>query len=139
MKKPYRRISHTADLGMIVRGSSLPDLFANAAWAFFDIMIEEKRVEPKGKKEIMVQAPDRETLLISWLGEFLFLFETQGLVFSHFEIHLLTPEILRATARGERYDPKKHPYKTAIKAVTYHQLRIYKKNGIWRARVIFDL
>lgn len=137
--KPYRLINHTADLGMEVRGKDLPDLFSKAAWSFFDIMIEARQIDRKEERTIFVEAPDREALLIAWLGELLFLFETGPLVFSQFTIQSLTAHSLQALGRGERFDPRKHHLKAAIKAATYHQLRIWKEKGLWRARVVFDL
>lgn len=137
--KPYRLISHTADLGMEVRGKDLADLFRQAAWSFFDLMIEARRIEAIQEKAINVLAPDQETLLVAWLGELLYLFETEHLVFSKFLIRSLTSQNLQASAWGEGYDPQKHLFKLGIKAVTYHQIRIWEEKGGWRARVIFDL
>ncbi len=138
-RKPYRLINHTADLGMEVRGKDLLDLFSKAAWSFFDIMIEAQQIDPKVERIIVVEAPDQEALLIAWLGELLFLFETSHLVFSQFTIQSLTAHSLQALGRGEWFDPLKHHLKAAIKAATYHQLRIWEEKGLWRARVVFDL
>jgi SHS2 domain-containing protein len=137
--KPYRLITHTADLGIEVRGKDLPDLFVQAGWAFFDIMMEARRIDLKQERTINVTAPDREALLVAWLGELLYLFETQHLVFGKFLIQSMTPQSLRALGSGELFDLKKHHLKSTIKAVTYHQLRIWEEKGGWRARVIFDL
>jgi len=137
--KPYRLIAHTADLGMVIQGKDLPDLFAQAAWSFFDIMVETRHIELKQEKMISVEAPDQEALLVVWLGELLYLFEAHHLVFGKFMIRSLTPTSLQAAGWGESYDSRKHRSKQVIKAVTYHQLRIWEEKGIWRARIIFDL
>jgi len=137
--KPYRLITHTADLGMDVRGKDLPDLFAQAAWSFFDIMVEARLIDSKQERAIAVKAPDREALLIAWLGELLYLFEARHLVFGKFLIQSLTPNALQASGWGELFAPKKHRLKRVVKAVTYHQLRIWEEKGVWQARVIFDL
>jgi SHS2 domain-containing protein len=137
--KPYRLITHTADLGMEVRGKALPDLFVQAGWAFFDIMMEARRIDLKQESVIKVTAPDREALLVAWLGELLYLFETQHLVFGKFLIQSMTSQSLQVSGWGELFDLKKHHLKSTLKAVTYHQLRIWEEKGVWRARVIFDL
>jgi SHS2 domain-containing protein len=36
-------------------------------------------------------------------------------------------------------DPARHEIKTGIKAVTYHQLYVRKRAGIWEAQVILDI
>ena len=137
--KPYRLISHTADLGIEVRGKDLADLFIQAAWSFFDLMVDARRIEAKEERIITVEAPDQEALLVAWLGELLYIFETGHLVLGRFQVQSLTPQALKASAWGEGYDPKKHLFKLGIKAVTFHQLRIWEERGGWRARVIFDL
>jgi SHS2 domain-containing protein len=138
-RKPYRLISHPADLGMDVRGKDLPDLFAQAGGAFFDIMVKARHIDLTQEIPIAVEALDREALLVAWLGELLFLFEARHFVFGKFTIQSLSSQAIQAEGVGELFDSKKHSLKLGIKAVTYHQLRIWEENGIWRARVIFDI
>jgi SHS2 domain-containing protein len=138
-RKPYRLIKHTGDLGMVVRGRDPPDLFCQAAWSFFDILVEAGRINPAQERIISIQAPDLEALLVAWLGELLYIFETEQQVFREFSIQQLTAQALMVQARGEPLDVKKHRPRKMIKAVTYHQLRIWEERGFWKARVIFDL
>jgi SHS2 domain-containing protein len=51
----------------------------------------------------------------------------------------LNEQALEATARGEPYDENRHPIKTTVKSATYHQLRIRREKGIWKAQIILDL
>jgi SHS2 domain-containing protein len=139
IRKPYHLISHTSDLGMVVRGKDLPDLFAQAGWAFFDIMVETRGIKLTQERAMTVEAPDLEALLVAWLGELLFIFETEHLVFGRLLIQTMTSQTLSAIGWGESFDPKKHLVKTVVKAVTYHQLRVWETRRLWRARVIFDL
>jgi SHS2 domain-containing protein len=137
--KPYRLIEHTADLGMEIRGKDPVDLFEKAAWSFFDIMIRSRNADHHEERIISLQAPDQEALLVAWLGELLYLFETGPLVLDQFIIQSLTPTSLQALVRGDPLDPRKHHLRLAVKAVTYHQLRIWEEQGIWKAKVFFDL
>jgi SHS2 domain-containing protein len=138
-RKPYRLFSHTGDLGMTVQGQDRLDLFEQAAWSFFDLLVDARRIDPKIELEVSVEAPDREALLVAWLGELLYLFDARRLVFSRFEIEELTDRSLKARVWGEDFDPEKHVFKHGVKAVTYHQLQIRKTPKGWRARVIFDI
>jgi SHS2 domain-containing protein len=124
---------------MEVRGKNLPELFASAGRAFFDIMMDIRLIDLKIERSIKVTAPDREALLVAWLGELLYLFESRQFVFARFEVQSLSDQELQAAGQGELYDPKKHRLKQVFKAVTYHQLRIWEEKEIWRARVIFDI
>ncbi len=139
IRKPYRVFSHTGDLGMTVRGKDRIDLFEQAAWAFFDLLVDARRIDPEKPVEVTVEAPDREALLVAWLGELLFLFETQKIVLGKFEITSLTDQALKAIAWGEPFQEEKHRFKQGVKAVTYHQLRIWETSKGWRARVIVDV
>ncbi|MCX8012190.1 MAG: archease [Desulfobacterota bacterium] len=135
----FRFIDHTADIGVIVSGKTLPELFQTAAKIFFLILTELRKIEEKEPHPITLEAPGLEELMVTWLNEFLFLFETKGLLFRRFDIKNLSQNYLKATAWGERYIEEKHPIKRVIKAVTFHQLQIVKKNGYWQTRIIFDL
>ena len=139
MGKKFRFIDHTADVGVVVYGKSLAELFQNAAESFFSVLIELKKIQEEESRSFSLDAPGLEELLVSWLNEFLFLFETQGLLFSRFAITNLSNTHLEATAWGERYVEGKHPIKRVIKAVTFHQLKIFEKNGHWQTQIIFDL
>jgi SHS2 domain-containing protein len=139
MRKKFRFIDHTADVGVVVYGKSLTELFQNAAQSFFSVLIELKNIHEKESRSFSLDAPELEELLVSWLNEFLYLFETQGLLFSRFEIKKLSSERLEATAWGEKYAAEKHSIKRIIKAVTFHQLSIQKQRGRWKTQIIFDL
>ena len=51
----------------------------------------------------------------------------------------LSAERLEARVWGERFDPARHPEKTAVKAATFHQLRIAPAKDGWQATVVLDL
>jgi len=139
MRKKIRFIDHTGDIGVVIFGKSLPELFQHAAESFFFIVTEPKTIHEVESRSFSLDAPGLEELLVSWLNEFLYLFETQGLLFRRFEIKNLSKEHLEATAWGEKYVEGKHPIKRIIKAVTFHQLMIAEKNGRWQTQIIFDL
>jgi SHS2 domain-containing protein len=135
----YRFIEHTGDLGMEVFGADLPGLFENAAEGLFDIITDPGTIREKEEREISLEAGGLEELLIRWLTEFIFLFDVEFLLFRSFHILSLDGGKLRAIASGERFDEERHPFKTTVKAATYHQLKIEQVDGIWKARIIFDL
>lgn len=82
---------------------------------------------------------DKEQLLVNWLSELLYLHEIKNMLFKEFYINDMNDLQLKATIHGELLDEKRHVIKTAIKAVTHHNLVIKQENSRWRARVIFDL
>ena len=135
----YEPLSHTGDLGMLVYGRDLQELFAHAAWAMFDLMSDATSIRPQQAITISVAATDLEDLLVRWLGELLYLYDTQRFLGCAATLTTLESTHLTATVQGETFDPTRHPIDTEIKAVTYHQITVEQIDGRWRARVIFDL
>src|SRR4029434_4314652 len=65
----YEPLSHTGDLGMVAYGQDLPELFAHAAWAMFDLMSDAPTIRPQHTMTLSVSAVDLEDLLVRWLSE----------------------------------------------------------------------
>lgn len=137
--KRYEMIDHTADIGIKVFGKDISEVFANAGYAMFDILTEPKNVQKKESFNIQVSANNIEQLLVRWLDELLYRYETERVVFSEFVINKISDTSIDSTVYGEKIDRSRHEIKTEIKNVTYHQLQIRKTNGGWEAQVIFDV
>lgn len=135
----YESLSHTGDLGMLVYGRDLPELFAHAAWAMFDLMSDATTIRPQHAVTVSIEATDVADLLVRWLNELLYLYDTQRFLTCTATFTTLEPLCLTATAQGEAFDPARHPIDTEIKAVTYHQIAVEQVGERWQARVIFDL
>lgn len=135
----YEYIEHTGDLGFRAYGATRVELFVNAAKALFDVLVSADTIHEKEERTIAVGAAALDDLMVSWLGELLYLFDTQRMLAKGFEIKNLKDNRLKATVRGEIMDPARHEIKTGIKAVTYHRLYVRKGSGMWEAQVILDL
>ena len=138
-KTIYQPIDHTGDLGMRVFGADLHELFAHAAWGLFDLMTDAVRIEPRISRNLTVEAIDLEDLMVRWLGELLYAYDTDRFLTANAVLHVLEPTRLHATLRGEPFDDVRHPIDTEIKAVTYHQIAVERLDAGWQARVIFDI
>ena len=135
----YEPLSHTGDLGMIAYGRDLPDLFAHAAWAMFDLMSDATTIRPLHAATVELEGIDLEDLMVRWLSELLYHYEAERFLCCSATFHRLEPTRLLATVHGEPLDSSRHPIDTEIKAVTYHQIAVEQTNGRWQTRVIFDL
>ena len=135
----FEVFDHTADVGIVARAPTLPELFEVAAEGMFSFMIDPAMIENRAWHERKVDAGDREGLLVAWLNEILFLCEAGQLVPATFEILELTERTLVAVIGGEPFDPARHVVERTAKAVTYHQLTVEKRKGGWYARVYIDL
>lgn len=142
--KEYEIIETTADVGIAARGRDLSVVFTRAAAGMMSLITDPDRVEARQVRTVRVEAHDLAGLLAAWLGELLYLFETEDFIVKDCTVavengHGGGDVGLEAQVRGERVDPRRHVFKTAIKAVTYHQLELKKLAGLWQARVIFDI
>jgi SHS2 domain-containing protein len=138
----YRFLEHTADIAIEVESTSLEELFADSLEALTDSITDLELVMEQTQQHIKLSATSREQLLVEWLGEAIFLFDTRDLLFCRAAVEIESSGAgwrLQATAWGEPLAPDRHPVKTAIKAATYHQLLIEPVAGGWRARFILDI
>lgn len=136
--KRYALIEHTADMGFIAYGKDKEDLFGNAAFALFDIMTELGKVKESVSWQVEVKAYDEIELLVRWLNELLYLFDSEKALLSRFDIKELSQGLIRAEVFGEIRDPERHRVKTGVKSATYHMLEIVK-NRYYHAQVILDI
>ncbi len=139
LSKKYEIINHTADIGIKVYGKDLKELFINAAFGMFEIIADLKSVETKKLIRLNLKAPNIEELLVSWLRELLYQYNTKEILFKEFTIEQLSENQIKAKAKGERFNPQKHELKTEVKAITYHGLKAEQTKDGWQAEVIFDV
>jgi SHS2 domain-containing protein len=139
MKKAFEILDHTADVGIIAYGVDVKELFTNAALALFSLIVEAAGVEEKLHLNLKVRREDRDSLLVEWLNELIYLFDVKHILFSRFEIKSLTHNELKATCYGEEFDPMKHKIKTGVKAATYHMLKLDENGDSYKAQIILDI
>jgi len=139
--RDFEFLEHVADLRFMAYGKSLNDCFQNSAKAMFSAISDMKSIDEKDMKRIALKAEDLEVLLHDFLSELLFLFETKGLLFKKFHVSIDRNKgyRLKAELYGEKFNPKKHEIKTEIKAVTYHEMLIERRNKEWVAEVLCDI
>ena len=137
--KRYEVLDHTADIGIVVHGEDLKALFENAGEAFFHLITDLRKVKRRVERRIDIRGENLDRLMVDWLSELLYLHDVENLLFRGFKVEFVGEDGLRAIAEGEPFQEGVHVIKTEVKAVTYHQIRVEKRNGGWRARVIFDL
>ena len=136
---PFETFDHTADVGIVGRGTTLGEAFANAAKAMFSLMVDLDRIEPREERRIEVEADDREGLLVAWLAELLYVSEVDYLVFNRFDVDEISDTRVVAHAHGEPLDLDRHNPKLMIKAVTRHMLQVAAEEGGYQVRVILDI
>jgi SHS2 domain-containing protein len=109
---------------------------------------ELARVEPRSQLELTLAEPALDLLLVAFLEELLYRFDTEGVVACGGRAVVEEQAHgweLRATLDVDRYDAARHPLAVQVKAITYHGLEVTRVGGTggepvrWRAQVLFDI
>jgi len=137
-KKDFEVINHTADVGIIAYGGDISQAFANAARGLFSLITELDDVKEVLHRDVELTASDEESLLVEWLNELIYQFDTEGIIFKRFDIIQLNSTHLKARGYGEKVDKSKHKIKIGVKAATYHMLKVDKGDG-YKVQVLFDI
>ena len=139
MRSGFEPVEHTADVGIRARGTSLSDLFEQAARGMIGLMLDPQRVRPASTRAISARAEQPDELLVAWLSEILFAFDGLGFAPASASVKLLGPHDVSGELSGEDFDPKRHRPRHGIKAVTYHDLAIKKVGDLYEVTIIFDV
>jgi SHS2 domain-containing protein len=139
--KQFEIIDISGDAGIRVFGEDLKELFENAASGMYSLITGIKDIEEKKQIEISAENISIDGLLVSYLNELIFHFDTYGFIGKKTTITEFVPSEFRLKAEviGEDFDVERHEQKLLLKAATYHRLKIVKKEGIYQADIVFDI
>ena len=130
----FEEISHTADWSARVWAQDLPSLFTEAARAMNSLSGTLAGNGPRLTRTFQVEAPDAESLLVTFLSELLYYQEQENLVFDVVDLRVAT-RWLKVEMEGTQIASSEK----AIKAVTYHNLKIKKTDEGFETTIVFDV
>jgi SHS2 domain-containing protein len=135
----FELFEHTADLGLRVRAPDLDGLFRDAARGLVAMIVEPApHGRPEGRRVIEVRGERRDFLLVDWLSELLYHFETQHQLPGTIDVTVERTGV-RATVDWFPIDDRNYRLLHEVKAVTYHGLRVERTGDGWLAEVIVDI
>ncbi len=130
----FEEISHTADWSVRVWAPDLPSLFTEAALAMNSLAGTTSETGPRLKRTYESEAQDAESLLVAFLSELVYYQEQENLAFDTFD--------LRVAGQWLKVEMEGAPIASvdkAIKAVTYHNLKIEKTAKGLETTIVFDV
>ena len=130
----FEEISHTADWSVRVWAPDLPALFAEAAQAMNSLSGTAISNRPRLKRTFESEAADAESLLVAFLSELVYYQEQENLAFDVFELEVKSKR-LKVEMEGAPIESMDK----AIKAVTYHNLKINETNQGFETTIVFDV
>ena len=139
--KRFELQEHTADERVIAYGSTLEEAFENAALALFEVMTDTETIDHVIHDSYQIEGFDEPALLYSWLETFIVEFDVNLKVYSKFHVKITKigeQYHLTGQAWGETFQATKHPSRSEVKAITYHEMEI-KKNKYVTLKFILDL
>ena len=133
----FEIIEHTADVGIRAHGATLEDLFEQTARGLADITGAWK---PGSGEPVLIEVEARDLggLLVDWLEEVLYLQDARDSVLRDIRLEHVADTSAVGTVslapRGEEVLAG-----TAVKAITFHRLRVEREGDHWVAEVYVDV
>lgn len=140
----YRLLDHTADVGVEAWGATAAEAFVQAARGLFAVTLDCDPDAWQGEGTAMAIELDCEArtwpgLLVAWLSELLYRFDAEAFLPRAYTLHACALPGLTATLHGVTLADPAQAAGTAVKAVTYHHLRVEVGNEETRINVILDI
>jgi len=139
----WEHFEHAADVGVRGTGRTPEEAFSEAARALFALVAEDlEKIRLERSEEIQVNAQGLEELLVAFLNELIFLFDTRRVVLGKFDLKISREGSswrLRGKVFGEPYDPERHAGTVDPKGATFTALKVAQENGGWIAQCIVDV
>ena len=130
----FEEISHTADWSARVWAADLPSLFIEAARAMNFLSGTVTGTGPRVTRTFEAEGLDPESLFVAFLSELLYYQEQENLAFDRWDLRVAN-QWLKVEIEGTEIASSDK----AIKAVTYHNLKIEKTNEGFETTIVFDV
>lgn len=136
----FELLEHTADVGLRAFGSSPEEVFEAATEGLATIVgAWRPGATGGGRESITLEATrDLEAALVDWLSEVLYVQDRRDAVIGGVEVRRAsesgTEGVISWGPRGDEVLQG-----TAVKAITYHQLRFERAEDGWVAEVYVDV
>lgn len=130
----FEEIAHTADWSAHVWAPDRPSLFAECARAMNALSGTLIGWGPRIHQTFEAEAPDLESLLVAFLSELVYYQEQENLAFDRFEVQVESERLKVEMEGGQIASVDK-----AIKAVTYHNLKVRETDRGWETTIVFDV
>jgi SHS2 domain-containing protein len=131
---PFIEVAHTADWCLRVWSANLPSLFAEAARGMYALAGVEIASQPVQEKEFGTEGPDTESLLVAFLSNLVYLMEYERMAFDQFSVQLKSDQVSARMKGASILSITK-----AIKAVTFHNLKILQSDRGFEVEIVFDV
>jgi SHS2 domain-containing protein len=128
----------TADIGVRVWGANINEIFENTAIAVTSLMLDPLKIGNKIVKEFFIEGNDLSSLLINWITELLIIRDSEGILFSSFDVNVSSDgRSLNAKNYGDYFMGIN--LEMDIKAITYSLFKLEKLDGHYYLQFVLDI
>ncbi len=140
MEEKFKFLDHTADAKFQAFGRTLEDAFANAALATASLMWKPEEVKASVRHPVRVSGRDLEQLLVQFLEEIIYLFETRMFILREAEVVRIDNNDAGFALEGVFSGDNSAGYNLhgEVKAVTYNEM-VIEKNDRFTIQVVVDI
>jgi len=134
-KEKFELMDHISDIKFKIYGTTLNEVFENAVLAFAFYVGSGEKINSKKGKVIEVKGNDNESLLYNFFDELIYLLEAENFLATKASV-LLRGNNLKAELFGDEasnYDLN------LVKAATYSEMKIEKREDGWEAQIVLDV
>jgi len=132
--KSYEILDHPSDVRVGAFGDTKEELFSNAMKGMNEVL-KSVSLKKTANQRIIVNSFDLNALLVDFLSEVLYLIQANKEIYTDVKFSKFSDKELE----GELIGNKVESFGEDIKAVTYHDLKIEKKDGLFEATILLDI
>ncbi len=129
----------SGDIGIKAYGKTVSEAYANAGIGMYSLITDISGVDERDSAELELNGDSPEGMLVAYLNELIFRFDTHGFIGRRVEVPYLSGNTIRVMVHGEKFDPDRHERRLLIKAATYHNIKIERVDRVWEVEVVFDI
>lgn len=137
----YIILDHTADGKFMAFGKTMEEAFSNSALAVASLMWDWEKIEKTVTSRVEMLGSDLEQLLVKFLGEILYLLDTENFILGSVEGLTVEKKAegfeLKASFLGDR-GTHKYEIFGSVKAITYNEMKI-RQNDYVTIQVVVDM
>ena len=137
----YRFLSHTGDAKFQAFGRTLEEAFSHAASAISSLMWDQDKIKKKMRVPVEVEGRDLAQLLVNFLEEILYLFDTKGFLLGAVNNLIIQNKgkrfLLHASFVGDLYSGLYEIF-GSVKAITYNEIVVREKEP-FMVQVVADI
>jgi SHS2 domain-containing protein len=132
-----------ADVAFRATGKTLEDVFAAAADATVNVMVEDlAAIRDRERIPVALENEALDLLLYDFLSEFVYFKDARRLLLRSGTIRVGQKDSLYTVVGelyGEPLDPQRHALAADVKAVTLHRFALRQTDDGWEATAVLDI